>query len=209
MSVSKKLAAAVAAGVATAGLAIVFTAAPAHACKDTVTNSVYGTGNDCIVSVTVAPLGNLEAGAGDGTADGGQELGEVYVVAAHAGGLGYIGVSNYETTGEGLTCGTSPGNDGPEGGAGTNSGGCYGNDNTYVDLRGGEVLTVSGMPIGPQTCSVNAALCGGVANLVPLPVSGQGTGPWNNSTRDGARDDGTNDLFDALCTLGVTTACSL
>jgi hypothetical protein len=98
--------------------------------------------------------GYVEAGT-DGT--------HTYVVAS-SNANGYVGVSNYDSTGDGNPCGPST-PDGSEGGSGTNAGGCYGTNDVQVNL-------------GAAT-----------GHLVPLPVCGQNTGDFPDSSRNGCRVD--------------------
>lgn len=125
----------------------------------TCTTGVTSSTDDSLAGVCVAPLGYIDAGVGDGSGDNGG----VYVVAQSTDpGVGYVGVSNYETSTTPEPCrDATP--DGDEGGSGTNSGGCYGTNSEQVTA-----------PTG---------------NTVPLPICGDDTGDWNASTRDGCRAD--------------------
>lgn len=139
---------------------------------------------DDIVGVCVDGLGYTEIGADPGAS----AAPEAYVVAEEdsnglTAGAGYIGVSNYESGDENNTCqdgGSNP--EAVEGGTGTNSGGCYGTNTTYIDLRGGTLVNTA-TPLGDVGPSVD------LAELVPLPVCGDDTGVFNDSTRDGCRAD--------------------
>jgi len=101
---------------------------------------------------------------GGGYIEAGTDGTHVYVVAS-SDNAGYIGVSSYSSTQDSEPCGpSSP--DGSEGGSGSNSGGCYGTNSFQVNVGSLD-------PTG----------------LVPLPVCGDDTGPWYNTSRNGCRID--------------------
>jgi hypothetical protein len=114
------------------------------------------------VGVCLQGSGYVEAGT-DGT--------HVYVVIS-SDTNGYVGVSSYSSTADSDPC-TASTPDGNEGGSGTNAGGCYGTNTVLVNLR-----NVAGTGVD--------ATAGG---LVPLPVCGDNTGAWYNSSRNGCRAD--------------------
>lgn len=150
--------------------------------------------SDEVVGVCVPGRGYVEVGAN--AAQGSPAEPETYVVVQGYNGEGYVGLSNYENGNETNTCRSPREGDGNEGGTGTNSGGCYGTNTTYIDLRGGTLVNSEAIPggAGPGV---------DLANVVPLPVCGDNTGPFagnganppfpNPGSRDGCRAD-TEDL---------------
>jgi len=147
---------------------------------------------DDIVGVCIDNQGYIEIGSGAN--DGGAPTPESYVVVQGYNDEGYIGVSNYEEgtpnsggdSNEDNRC-QSSNPDGTEGGAGTNSGGCYGTNETFIDLRGGNLVTVGDPVTGAPIISAGPQV--DLSNLVPLPVCGDNTGPFDVSSRDGCRAD--------------------
>jgi len=133
-----------------------------------------------VVGVCDPALGYVEIGA-SGTS--------VYVVA-QSNQFGYVGVSSYESqTHKCNAVVRQPGQPDPvEGGSGTNGGGCYGTNENFVDLRTGDVYVA-----GAKAATLPVA----VPQAVPLPVCGDGTGPFTDSARDGCRVDNqdANDLL--------------
>lgn len=131
------------------------------------------------VGVCVQGSGYIEAGT-DGT--------HVYVVLS-SDTNGYVGVSSYSSTADSDPCGPAT-PDGNEGGTGTNAGGCYGTNALTVNLR-----NVAGTGVD--------ATAGG---LVPLPVCGDNTGAWYNSSRNGCRADN-EDVNQGIATALAALSC--
>ncbi len=121
--------------------------------------------------------------AGTGYIEVGVNGTQFYVVAS-SDDFGYIGLSSFDSNGTYTDC-QQGGHDADEHGSGSNQGGCYG---------------VDGVP------GVNPVNLGILAGTVPLPVCGDGTGEWYDSSRDGCRADA-GDINDTITELLPIVGC--
>ena len=184
----RKLAAA-AAVVTAFGLPAVAQATEPVVCNGT-TRDTTGEPTDVTrVGVCQSGLGYVEIGV---QTAGGVPTGRFYVVLS-GDDSGYVGLSNYESTpddGDQHPCEKAT-PDGSEGGSGTNYGGCYGlnGEGQQVDLSPYREVTV-----------------GNTTVAVPLPVCGDNTGAFYNSSRNGCRVDN-EDVAQALTQVTDFATC--
>lgn len=131
------------------------------------------------VGVCQAGLGYVEIGV---QTAGGVPTGHFYVVLS-GDDSGYVGLTNYESDpSDTQPCGsTTP--DGNEGGSGYNSGGCYG-------------LNGPGQQVDLTQFS----------GTVPMPVCGDNTGAFYDSSRNGCRVDN-EDVAQALSQVTAFATC--